>query len=232
METLYLLCGVLCDEEVWLGQLPALRANYDVRVVSFQTFESLPAMADHVLESAPASFSLVGHSMGGRVALEVYRKAPQRVARLALFDTGYEPPGPDEAVKRSVLTTQANAEGIDAIAEAWARPMIGSSNQNDPELLDRILRMVRRMSPQIYGKQTRALLSRPDATSVLATITCPTLVLCGQEDAWSPPDRHERMARQIPQARLRLIECCGHMCTMERPAEVLAAIEEWMGAAA
>jgi len=229
METLYLLCGVLCDEEVWQGQLPALRNRYDVRVVSFQTFESLGAMADHVLASAPPRFSVVGHSMGGRVALEIYRKAPQRVVRLALFDTGYEPPGPDEAVKRSVLTNKANAEGIDAIAEAWARPMIGPSNQDDAELLDRILRMVRRMSPQIYGRQTRALLSRPDATGVLPTITCPTLILCGVEDAWSPPDRHQRMARLIPQARLRLIERCGHMCTMERPAEVLAAIEEWMG---
>jgi pimeloyl-ACP methyl ester carboxylesterase len=232
MQTLYLLCGVLCDEEVWRGQLPALRAQYDVRVVSFQAFDTLVAMAEHVLESAPDRISLAGHSMGGRVALEVYRRAPGRVARLALLDTGFEPASPDEVPKRGALVKLATAEGIEAIAETWARPMIGRSNQGDAELLARIIRMVGRMSPQIYARQTRALLSRPDAADVLATIACPTLVLCGQEDAWSPPERHRRLAEMIPGAQLRLIDHCGHMSMMERPAAVQTALADWMASAA
>jgi pimeloyl-ACP methyl ester carboxylesterase len=232
METLYLLCGVLCDEEVWQGQLPALRAQYDVRVVSFQAFDTLAAMAEHVLAGAPEQISLAGHSMGGRVALEVYRRAPSRVARLALLDTGFEPPSQDEVPKRGAMVNRAVAEGIEAIAETWARPMIGRSNQDDAELLARIVRMVGRMSPQIYARQTRALLSRPNAADVLATITCPTLVLCGQEDTWSPPERHQQMAEMISGAQLRLIDHCGHMSMMERPAAVQAALTEWMAAAA
>jgi pimeloyl-ACP methyl ester carboxylesterase len=228
METIVLLCGVLCDEEVWQGQVAWLRKRYDVRVVSFQGFDSLVAMAEHVLDIAPERFSLVGHSMGGRVALEAYRKAPQRIARLALFDTGFEPVSEGEAARRSVLTNKAVADGIDAIAELWARPMIGATNQGDAELLDRIVRMVRRMSADIYCGHTRAMLSRLDATPVLPTITCPTLILCGKEDTWSPAERHERMIELVPHARLRLVERCGHMSTMERPGEVLAAIEEWM----
>ncbi len=228
METIYLLCGLLCDEEVWQGQVAELRKTYDVRVASFQGFDSIGAMAAHVLDKAPERFSLAGHSMGGRVALEAYRQAPERIIRLALLDTGYEPVAEGEAERRSVLLNKALAEGIDAIAETWARPMLASGRQNDVELLGRIVRMVGRMSGGIYAGQTRALLARPDASTVLPTIKCPTLMLCGEQDGWSPPERHERMAALIPNCRLRLIGDCGHMSTMERPREVLAGLEEWM----
>jgi pimeloyl-ACP methyl ester carboxylesterase len=228
METIYLLSGLLCDEEVWRGQAPELRKQYDVRVVSFQGFDSIGAMAAHVLDSAPERFSLVGHSMGGRVALDVYRRAPQRIVRLALLDTGYEPVAPGEGERRAVLVNKALAEGVSAIAETWGRPMIAPCNLESTDVLARVVKMVGRMSGEIYAGQTRALLNRPDATAVLAAIVCPTLVLCGAQDAWSPPDRHERMAALIGGAKLKVIDDCGHMCTMERPAEVLAALREWM----
>jgi pimeloyl-ACP methyl ester carboxylesterase len=226
METIYLLCGLLCDEEVWQGQVAELRNKYDVRVVSFQGYDSIGAMAAHVLDSAPERFSLAGHSMGGRVALEVYRRAPQRIERLALLDTGYEPVAPGEAERRAVLVNKALADGISAIAETWARPMIAPCNQ--PAVLDRVIAMVGRMSGEIYAGQTRALLGRPDATPVLASIACPTLILCGADDAWSPPDRHERMKALIPSAALKLVDDCGHMSTMERPIDVLVALQDWM----
>jgi pimeloyl-ACP methyl ester carboxylesterase len=228
METIYLLCGLLCDDEVWQGQAPELRKHYDVRIASFQGFDSIGAMAEHVLDTAPERFSLAGHSMGGRVALEVYRRAPQRIERLALLDTGYEPVASGEGERRAVLVNKALAEGVSAIAELWGRPMIAPCNLENTDVLARVLKMVGRMSGEIYAGQTRALLGRPDATEVLAAIVCPTLVLCGAQDAWSPPDRHERMAALIKGASLRVIEDCGHMCTMERPAEVLAALLKWM----
>ena len=86
------------------------------------------------------------------------------------------------------------------------------------------------MSPEIYAKQTRALLSRPDASDVLGTIACPTLVLCGAQDEWSPPQRHERMQALIPGSWMAVIDDCGHMCTMERPAQVLDALQAWLAA--
>src|SRR5512138_3857247 len=124
METIYLLCWLLCDDEVWQGQAPELRKHYDVRIASFQGFDSIGAMAEHVLDTAPERFSLAGHSMGGRVALEVYRRAPQRIERLALLDTGYEPVASGEGERRAVLVNKALAEGVSAIAELWGRPMI------------------------------------------------------------------------------------------------------------
>jgi pimeloyl-ACP methyl ester carboxylesterase len=229
MKTIYLLCGLLCDEVVWQAQAAALGPDYDVRVRSFLAQDSLAAMAEHVLADAPETFALAGHSMGGRVALEVYRRAPGRVERLALLDTGYEAAVPGEAAKRAVLVDQARAEGIGAIAAPWGLPMLAPDRRSDSQLVKQVFDMVGRMSPDIYAAQTRALLTRPDATDVLASVACPTLVLCGMQDGWSPPERHERMAALLPRPPLlRLIDDCGHMAMMEQPDLVLAAMREWL----
>jgi pimeloyl-ACP methyl ester carboxylesterase len=230
MKTIYLLCGLLCDEVVWQAQAKALAREYDVRVVSFLDGEdSMAAMADRVLAGAPDRFALAGHSMGGRVALEVVRRAPERIERLALLDTGYEGPAPGEADRRGVLVDQAQREGIDAIAAAWGLPMLAPEHRTDPVLTQAVFDMVARMSPAIYAAQTRALLGRPDAGDVLRSVACPTLVLCGQQDGWSPPERHLRMAELLPPPPLvRLVEDCGHMAMMEQPEAVLDALREWL----
>jgi pimeloyl-ACP methyl ester carboxylesterase len=229
MQTIYLLCGLLCDSTVWETQTEALRAKgFDAKAMSFQGFDSIESMAMHLLEQAPQNFSLAGHSMGGRVALEAYRRAPERIERLALLDTGYDSAAAVETQKRGALVRKAQSEGIDAIAESWVRPMIGTSNQQDKALFDSVLAMVGRMSGEIYAGQTQALLTRPDATSMLSEISCPTTIVCGLEDAWSPPGRHRRMAELIPDSELHLIEKCGHMSTMEKPHEVQSILEGWL----
>jgi len=227
-KVVYLLCGLLCDRVVWEAQAHALRADYDVRVISFEGLDSMQAMADKVLADAPARFALAGHSMGGRVALEVYRRAPQRIERLALLDTGYEPAAPGEAERRAVLVDQAQKEGIAAIAASWGLPMLAPANRNDPALVQAVVDMVGRMSAPIYAGKTRALLGRPDATDVLKRIACPTMIICGEEDGWSPPERHEQMAALVPGAQLRLIGGAGHMVMMEAPGAVLQALQEWL----
>jgi len=231
MKTIYLLCGLLCDEVVWEAQAKALAPDYDVRVVSFlQGEDSLATMAERVLAGAPERFALAGHSMGGRVALEVYRRAFGRVERLALLDTGYEGVVAGEAEKRALLVDQAAREGIESIAAAWGLPMLAPDRRSDAVLVQDVVDMVGRMSPAIYAAHTRALLSRPDATEVLRSIRCPALVLCGMQDGWSPPERHERMAELIPQPPLlRLVDNCGHMSMMEQPEAVLDALREWLG---
>ncbi|TQK03517.1 alpha/beta fold hydrolase [Herbaspirillum sp. SJZ107] len=227
-KVVYLLCGLLCDSVVWEAQAHALGADYDVRVISFEGLDSMQAMADKVLVDAPARFALAGHSMGGRVALEVYRRAPQRIERLALLDTGYEPAAPGEAEKRAVLVDQAQKEGIASIAASWGLPMLAPANRDDPALVQAVVDMVGRMSAPIYAGKTRALLGRPDATDVLKRIACPTMIICGEEDGWSPPERHEQMAALVPGAQLRLIDGAGHMVMMEAPGAVLQALQEWL----
>lgn len=231
MTTVILLCGLLCDEKVWEAQATALGRDHDVRVVKFVQQDSMQAMAEHVLKDAPGRFALAGHSMGGRVALEVMRRASERVERLALLDTGYEAAVPGEAGRRAVLVSQAREEGIDSIAAAWGLPMLAPRRRNEPALVQAVFDMVGRMSGAIYEAQTRALLGRSDATEVLRNIACPTLILCGRQDGWSPPERHERMAELVPHAVLRLIDDCGHMSMMEQPEAVLDALRDWLAAA-
>ncbi|WP_296947398.1 alpha/beta fold hydrolase [uncultured Massilia sp.] len=228
MTTIFLLCGLLCDDVVWEAQAGALGRDHDVRVVKFVEQDSLQAMAAHVLKDAPARFALAGHSMGGRVALEVARQARERVERLALLDTGFEPAVPGEAARRAVLVEQALAEGIDSIAAAWGLPMLAPRRRAEPALVQAVFDMVGRMSGEIYAAQTRALLGRPDATDVLRAIDCPTLILCGEQDGWSPPERHRQMAALVPHAALRLVDDCGHMSTMEQPGAVLDALRAWL----
>jgi pimeloyl-ACP methyl ester carboxylesterase len=106
--------------------------------------------------------------------------------------------------------------------------MLAPRHRSEPHLVQAVFDMVGRMSGPIYAAQTRALLGRPDATGVLKNLDCPTLILCGMEDGWSPPERHRRMAELAPRAILRLVEDCGHMAMMEQPEAVLAALREWL----
>ena len=224
---LYLLPGLLCDATVWRHQLAHLSDVAELRVPDFKGFESLTAMAQSVLDEAPERFCVAGHSMGGRVALEMAHLAPQRVAKLALLDTGVHARQEGEAAKRQPLIDLARSRGIAAMAPQWARPMLHPRRQQGP-LLDEICAMVARYSLEEYEGQIRALLERPDATSYLQHIACPTLVVCGREDAWSPPQQHEAFAALLPRATLQIIEECGHMATMEQPEAVTEALRAWL----
>lgn len=231
---LVLLPGLLCDHAVWAPQIQGLGARVDAHVVHYGERDSLAAMAQHVLDTAPTPrFALAGHSMGGRVALEVWRQAPERVTRLALLDTSYHPLAPGEAgenekLGRHTLLEKAQREGMRPMAAEWARGMVHESRIGGP-VFEAILDMFERSSPVVFAAQIKALLDRPDADPLLPTIACPTLVLCGREDAWSTPARHEHLHARIAGSRLVVVERCGHMSTMEQPEAVTIAIREWLG---
>jgi pimeloyl-ACP methyl ester carboxylesterase len=174
--------------------------------------------------------------MGGRVALEVVRRAPDRVAGLALLDTGYRPlpggvAGQRERAERQSLIETARSEGMRAVGRRWLRiPMVHPDRLTDRELIEAILDMIDRSTPRQFEAQVAALLSRPDASELLPRIACPTLVLCGQEDAWAQLTAHRDMAALIPGSTLASVPACGHMSTMERPQAVSEALRGWLEA--
>jgi pimeloyl-ACP methyl ester carboxylesterase len=236
---LILLPGLLCDEAVWAPLLKDLNSVTQSHIPDYGSADSLTAMAEGVLRNAPERFSVAGHSMGGRVAMEIMRLAPQRVERLALMDTGFEArrPGADgeaEAAKRHALLDIARSEGMRAMGERWASGMVHPERLQDAALMGDILDMIERKSPDIFAAQIRALLARPDATPVLTslatrdTLAQPVLLMCGRQDSWSPPAQHEAMLRLAPQADLVIIEDSGHMSTMERPAAVAQTMLAWL----
>jgi pimeloyl-ACP methyl ester carboxylesterase len=232
-QPLLLLPGLICDQTVWQQQIDALSDVAVCTCADYGSLDSLPAMAEHVLRSAPERFSIAGHSMGGRIALQVYRLAPDRVVRIALLNTGSSPlaagaAGVEEARKRSELVALAQSQGMPAMLREWLPPMIAPHRINDTALVNSIIEMMSRKTPEIFAAQVCALLARPDATAVLDQICCPALLLTGQEDGWSPPAQHAAMAARIAGSTLVIIPDSGHMSMMERPAEVSAALRAWL----
>lgn len=230
---LMLLPGLLCDHAAWTAPAQRLAALADCRIAAWGMLDSIEAMASHLLASVPEPrFALAGHSMGGRVALEVMRQAPHRVERLALLDTGFQPlpPGPAADRERDIrgaLLAQARSAGMRAMGRNWAAGMVHPDRVGSP-LFEEILDMIERSDPGQFDAQVRALLGRPDATLLLPAIACPTLLLCGRQDHWNPPDHHVAMRERIPMAWLEVVEDAGHMTTMEAPQAVAAAMAAWL----
>ncbi|MET0281998.1 MAG: alpha/beta hydrolase [Steroidobacteraceae bacterium] len=233
VEPLVLVPGLMCDEAVWRHQLESLGGTRSVQVAVHGMSDTLGVMAERILDTAAPRFALAGHSMGGRVALEVMARAPERVTRLALLDTGYEASAPGEAGERERagryrLLAIAQREGMLAMARDWARGMVHPARLDDTALMDDIHAMISRATPAQFEAQIRALLARPDRTQLLGELRLPTLVLCGHEDSWSPLARHQEMARRIAGSHLVDVPASGHMSTMERPALVSAALHQWL----
>jgi len=230
-QALLLLPGLMCDRTLWEAQIEALSPVADCIVPGYGDLDSLTAMAEAVLRTAPPRFAVAAHSMGGRVALEIVRAAGPRITHLALMDTGWRarPAGEAaEAEARQRLVEMAYASGMRAMGREWVRGMLHPDHLRDAVLVESILAMIERMTPQTHEAQIRALLERPEAGDVLTTIACPTLVLCGRQDAWSPLARHEELAALIRGSRLEVIEHSGHMTPMEQPAAVSASLLRWL----
>ena len=226
---LILLPGLLCDATVWAPQKDALRGEFQVAAwLHFYGHDSLAGMAREVLKAAPPRFALAGHSMGGRVALEIMRTSPERVERLALFDTTASPATPDEPEKRREMVELGRTAGMAAVAARWLPTIVHASRLNQPDFMSALTAMICRATPEIYVRQVQALLNRPDYRPTLPQIACPTLVACGRDDLLSPVDAHQEMAAAIPGAKLAVIENCGHMATVEAPAEVSSLLRGWL----
>lgn len=227
MSTVVLIPGLLCDETVWQHAVKQLSRMYPIFVADLSTQDSLKLMAQDILASCRGSLMVAGHSMGGRVALEMVRQAPKRIAKLVLLDTGIHPCKEGEEGPRRELVNLAYEKGMEALAERWLPPMVHPDRLDDQRLMDTLYSMVTRMTPELHERQITALLNRPDAESIVGTIQCPTLLVVGRQDAWSPLSQHEDMQTRIPGAKLKVIEEAGHFSPIERPKEVTAALETW-----
>jgi pimeloyl-ACP methyl ester carboxylesterase len=233
----YLLPGLLCDEAVWQHQTAALAAVAEVRIPVLRGFSSLTAMALQVLATAPPRFSVVGHSMGGRVAFEIMALVlaqtetglnRKTIEHFAVMDTGVHPVQDGEAAKREILLGAAARNGLQAVADKWILPMLHPAHQADSKLIARITAMILRNSVEDYRGQVSALLARSDRSALLPRIQQSVWLLCGDADSWSPLSQHEDMQRLLPRAQLRVIEQAGHMGTLEQPEAVSKLLLEWI----
>ena len=221
--------GLLCDESVWAAQIAALDAVADVTVVDLTAFDDITDMARAALRTVDGQVHVVGHSLGGRIAFEIWRLAPERVRSLVVLDTGVDPAAPGEQERRQIVLDLA-VDGMDALAAAWLPPMVHPDRRTDEGFMAPLRDMVQRFDRTQHARQITALLRRPDAAPLLGSITVPTLVVVGRQDAWSPLAQHERIAAAIPGARLEVVENSGHMVTVERPDVIAALLVDWVTA--
>jgi len=224
---LLLLPGLLCDARIW--PRAALELTDPVLApMGYGSADTLEQMAACALENAPARISVLGHSMGARVALEIVRQAPERVERLALVSTGVHAPKPGEAAARHALLDLGRAQGADALVDRWLPPMVAPTRRSDDALIDPLRTMCVQAGVDIFAAQINALLTRPPVEDVLASIECPTLVMVGSEDEWSPPAQHRDIAAAIPGAELKVIAGSGHMLPAEAPEAFIDAVRHWL----
>lgn len=223
-----LIPGLMNDGWVWRDQVGPLSRVAPVRIARNDGCDSLAAMGARLLEGADGQLWLIGHSMGGRVALEAWAQAPGRIAGMALFSTGAHGPRESERPGRMRLVELAREQGLGAVAAEWLPPMLGKSGLADGALVHGITAMLKRATPDIFAAQQRALLGREDRLPLLATISCPTLVATGREDGWASTAQHAEIAEAIPGAELRVIEGAGHMMPVEAPEAVNTMLLDWL----
>ena len=225
---LVLLPGHMCDARLFGPLLEALPGLPSL-VGDLTADDNVAAMARRVLATAPQRFALLGLSMGGIIAFEILRQAPERVARLALLDTNPLPESEDRSSARLEVMRIVAAGGLQSVVTERLKPAyLASANRDERPLLELIVDMALKLGPAVFDRQARALLERPDSRELLNDIRVPTLVLCGREDALCPVAVHEAMAAAIPGATLVIVDEAGHLPTLERPAAVNAAVRRWL----
>jgi pimeloyl-ACP methyl ester carboxylesterase len=230
MHTLILLPGLACDEGLWHEILPALRlAAPRVQVSTSHTrHSSLGAMAAALLAETPGPLRLAGCSMGGMLALEVWRQAPQRVQGLALLGTSARADTPELLQLRRQAIEQFAVGRMEEVLRAnvlFAFHPLGAAR---PGLVEDYLAMIRRAGAQQLITQNRAVMARADRRAELPQISCPVLVACGEADQITPPEHAREMAAAMAHARLEIVPGAGHMLTMEQPARVGALLQGWL----
>ncbi len=227
-EPLVLIPGMMCDARLFAPQINDLSREMTVQVAHIAQAGTIREMASEVLAAAPDRFALAGLSMGGIVAMEVLRRAPERVTRIALMSTTPLAETPEQAAWREPQIVKANAGRLD---EAIAAALPADNFAPGPErnrILQLVIDMAYDFGPGVFIRQSRALQRRPDAQKVLRQMKVPALILCGAHDRMTPVKRHEFMAELAPYAALEVIEEAGHLPTLETPARVTDALRRWM----
>ncbi|MFN4154159.1 MAG: alpha/beta fold hydrolase [Paracoccaceae bacterium] len=226
--TLMAIPGIMSDHRTWQAVIAAMTHRFpQVHVADTSTDNTLPAMAARALAATTGDLIIIAHSMGGRVAMEMGRQAPERIRAMVLCSTAAEPAAPDEATKRYARIAEANA-GMAAYAVHWAPKVLSKSGAQNPELLATIRRMVEDCPPEVHARQNLALLYRPDALAYLPELAFPALLVTGDEDHLSTVPVHAEIATALPNAESHVVPGGGHLLTFEKPAEVAQIIDHWL----
>jgi pimeloyl-ACP methyl ester carboxylesterase len=230
-EPLILIPGLNCDAAMYAPQWPSLASGGRAIIVADHTQdETLTAVAERLLAVAPPRFALCGLSMGGYIAFEVMRRAPERVTRLALLDTSAKPTTPETNAPREQMIALAEKGAFDNVTTLLWQRLVAPHRLADDDLRLAVRAMAERVGPEGFARQQRAIMTRPDSRPDLSAIKVPTLMLVGEEDLITPPAEAQEIVGGIgASARLVTVPGCGHLSTMEAPEAVTRELLAWLG---
>lgn len=223
-----LIPGLSCSPRLYAAQLPALWQFGPVTVADTRRESSIAAIARRILEAAPPRFALAGLSMGGYIAFEIMRQAPERVGKLALLDTAARADRPDQTEKRHAQIEMARSGRYFEIFEALYPLFVHNDRHQDAQLKETVRLMFEDCGANAFINQQQLIMDRPDSRPGLKDISCPALVLVGDSDALTPPEAAREMAEGIAGAKLIVVPDCGHLSTLERPEAVTQALTGWL----
>ena len=220
--------GMMCDERIFSPQIEALSQNLEVTIADISNFSSVRELASDVLKKAPKKFSLLGHSMGGIVAMEIYSQEPNRIEKLILMDTNPKAELDEVKLKREPQIREVNKGKLLEVMRDEMKPNYLAESENKTSVLNVCMDMALNLGPDVFINQSRALQSRLDQQNTIQSIKIPVLIMCGSEDKLCPVERHEMMHNMISDSDLKIINNAGHMPTLEQPRETTEVLKEWL----
>ena len=225
---LVLIPGLLCSDSLFADQVSGLQSVANVHIGRVVKHDNLAGMATAVLRTAPETFALAGLSLGGYVAFEILRQAPERVTRLALLNTNARADRNEQIAFRQLLIGLARTLGPRNVQAAALPMLLHKSRLHDRPLVDRVLNMADAIGCPAFVRQQQAIIDRPDNRPFLSQIKIPTVIIVGEQDTMTPVKVAQEMHEGIAGSRLEVIADCGHLSTMERPDEVNAILKSWL----
>jgi pimeloyl-ACP methyl ester carboxylesterase len=219
---------MMCDARMFGAQIAAFSYERSVMTAPIAEHDTVTALARDVLQAAPPQFALVGLSMGGIVAMEVFRQAPERITHLALLDTNPKAETPAIAAKRQPQIAKVQQGALRSVMRDEMKPNYLTDGPNMGQILDLCMAMAETLGPDVFVRQSHALQSRPDQQDTLRGVQVPTLILCGEDDTLCPLHRHELMHDLIPHSTLTVIANAGHLPTLEQPDATNEALVKWL----
>ncbi len=227
-EPLVLIPGMMCDARLFAPQITHFSRQRNVMVASAVQGERIEEIASGILTALPQKFALAGLSMGGIIAMEILRRAPDRITRLCLMDTNPLAETPQSAAAYEPMVVGIKAGRMLEVMRGFLKPEFLAPGPGRLEVLARMQEMAEALGPDVFLRQIKALQRRRDQQAVLRKARMPALVMCGAHDGLTPVKRHEFMAELIPYAELAVIEEAGHVPTLEAPDVVNGLLEEWL----
>ena len=220
--------GMMCDERIFSPQIEELSKNLEVTVADISNFSSVRELASDVLKKAPKFFSLLGHSMGGIVAMEIYSQEPNRIEKLILMDTNPKAELDEVKLRREPQIKDVREGKLLEVMRDEMKPNYLAESDNKSSVLEVCMDMALSLGPDVFINQSIALQKRADQLNTIQSINIPVLIMCGSEDKLCPVERHEMMHNMISNSDLKIINNAGHMPTLEQPRETTEVLKEWL----